>query len=391
MASAAAPGRSRLLVIDDNPSLHADFRKILADDGVSAPSDAELALFGESAPVATRPTFDLDFASQGREGLAKLEAALREQRPYALAFVDMRMPPGWDGLETIEHLWAADPHLQVVICSAHSDYDWLEVVARLGHNDKLLIVKKPFETIEILQCANALTQKWRNERELRQQTAMLEQMLAVRTQGLEAANRQLHHLATHDPLTGLPNRALLEDRLRQSIARAEQYGESFGVLLIDLDRFKVVNDSFGHSAGDELLQQVAQRLQQVIRQLDTVGRLGGDEFVAIVGPHSDADGTTQVAQRILHALQSPILARGVDVRITPSIGIALYPFDGKTHEALLAHADAAMYHAKQRGRNGLLLSGPKDRPALAIRDQRSCEPRLICRDWRRCGGKLISH
>ena len=89
--------------------------------------------------------------------------ALAEGRPYAMAFVDMRMPPGWDGLKTIEHLWATDPDVQVVICSAHTDYDWTEVVQRLGHSDKLLVLRKPAEPIEVLQCATALCRKWEND------------------------------------------------------------------------------------------------------------------------------------------------------------------------------------------------------------------------------------
>ena len=110
----------------------------------------------------------------------------------------MRMPPGWDGLETIERLWAVDPDVQIVICSAHSDYDWTDVVARLNNSDKLLVVKKPFEAIEMMQSANALTRKWQNERIVRSQVETLEQVVTARTQGLETANQQLRHLATHD-------------------------------------------------------------------------------------------------------------------------------------------------------------------------------------------------
>ncbi len=360
MASDSGSNNRRVLVIDDNASIHADFRKILAADTVaeSGPSAAERALFGTASDAPARPTFEVDFASQGRDGLERVEQALRMSRPYAVAFVDMRMPPGWDGLETIEHLWSADPNLQVVICSAHSDYDWVEVVSRLGHAEKLLIVKKPFETIEILQCASALTHKWRNEKELRQQAEMLEQMLAARTQGLEAANRQLRHLASHDPLTGLPNRVLLEDRLAHAIAHAKRDGKEFGLIVIDLDRFKLVNDSFGHGAGDDLLKQVAHRLSAVVRNVDTVARLGGDEFVVIVSPVCGREDVTAVAQRIMQELRVPVKTAGVDMHVTPSIGIAFYPSDGSSCESLVAHADSAMYYAKQRGRNNFQCYAP---------------------------------
>src|SRR5256886_2083569 len=211
-----------------------------------------------------------------------LPISLEEEQPYAMAFIDMRMPPGWDGLETIQRLWQIDPHVQVVICSAHSDYDWTEVVARLDHSDKLLVIKKPFEPIEVLQCANALTRKWDNERTLRRQVEHLEHVVETRTQGLEAANKQLRHLASHDALTGLPNRVLLDDRLAQAVAHAERDRHIFAVAMFDLDRFKIVNDSFGHRAGDELIKEVAHRIAGIARSTDTVGRLGGDEVLFIM-------------------------------------------------------------------------------------------------------------
>ena len=152
--------------------------------------------------------------------------------------------------------------MQVVICSAHSDYDWTELVARLGHADKLLIIKKPFEPIEVLQCASALTRKWQNERIVRRHVDTLEQVVSARTQGLEAANKQLRHLATHDALTGLPNRVLLDDRLTQAIVHCERNGQLFALLMVDLDRFKLINDSLGHHAGDELLQETGAALDR---------------------------------------------------------------------------------------------------------------------------------
>ncbi|MGH8262236.1 MAG: EAL domain-containing protein, partial [Steroidobacteraceae bacterium] len=260
---------------------------------------------------------------------------------------------GWDGLETIERLWAVDPDVQVVICSAHSDYEWTDVVARLNHSDKLLVVKKPFEPIEVVQCANALTRKWQNERIVRRQVETLEQVVTARTQGLEAANKQLRHLATHDTLTGLPNRVLMDDRLSQAIVHADREGEAFAVLWMDLDRFKLVNDSLGHRAGDELLKEVAQRLKGVVRSIDTVARLGGDEFVLIVSPDPQREVAPQVASRIIEAMQAPVRVAGVEIHTSPSIGAAFYPADGGTIETLLAHADAAMYFAKQRGRNNV--------------------------------------
>jgi diguanylate cyclase (GGDEF)-like protein len=313
----------------------------------------EADLFGDAKSNTSRPNFDIDSAYQGQEAVAMVRQALLDRRPYAMAFVDMRMPPGWDGLETIEHLWAVDPDVQIVICSAHTDYDWSEVVDRLKHPDKLLVLRKPAEPIEVLQCATALTRKWQNERLVREQMDRLEQVITQRTRGLEAANRQLRHLATHDALTGLPNRVLLEDRLTQVVAHADGDGRSFALMVCDLDRFKTVNDSLGHHAGDELLQEVARRLTALMRPVDTVARLGGDEFVLLVTSIHDVEDAKRIAAKAIEALQAPVRIAGLDVHTSPSIGIAFYPTDGTTIETLTAHADAAMYCAKQRGRGNV--------------------------------------
>ena len=347
------PVNRRILIIDDNRDIHRDFRKVIGAelDDAGSMAAAELAILGESAPSRVRHAFEIDSAFQGQEGVARVRQALDEGRPYALAFVDLRMPPGWDGLQTIERLWAIDPDVQVVICSAHSDYDWSDVVSRLDNSDKLLVIKKPFEAIEVIQSANALTRKWQNERIVRRQVETLEQAVVVRTESLESANKQLRHLATHDALTGLPNRVLMDDRISQSIRLADRQKQSFAVMLLDLDRFKSVNDYLGHRAGDELLREVARRLKGVVREVDTVTRLGGDEFVLIITPSPERDAAQQAATRIIDALQAPVRVAGVDMHTSPSIGIALYPDDAVTAEILLAHADAAMYCAKQRGGN----------------------------------------
>ena len=162
----------RVLLIDDTPSIHEDFRKILTSKGTEskeALADAKTAFFGEQEEPSASSTlnFELDAAFQGQEGLEMLLAAIRDERPYALAFVDVRMPPGWDGIQTIKQLWRVDPELQVVICTAYSDYSWDQTIAELGHSDNLLILKKPFDSVEIRQLASALTDKWNAARRAR--------------------------------------------------------------------------------------------------------------------------------------------------------------------------------------------------------------------------------
>ena len=169
-------------------------------------------------------------------------------------------------------------------------------------------------------------------------------------QGLESANRQLRYLATHDALTGLPNRVLLHDRLEQAIAFAAREQLEFPVLLLDLNRFKVINDSLGHGAGDELLKEVARRLREALRGADTLARLGGDEFVIVMSPIKAPGPAQELARRAIEVLAPPFNLQGVDVHTSPSIGIAFYPADGVSVDALLANADVAMYSAKQTGR-----------------------------------------
>ncbi len=182
----------RILIVDDNQAIHSDFRKILASPAAAEVAMDELAamLFDEGE-VATRCEFELDSAYQGREALDRVTSANAEGRPYALAFVDMRMPPGWDGLETIEHIWQADPLLQVVICSAYSDHSWQDLRDRLGERDALLFIKKPFDPIEVVQSAHALTAKWTLARRARARVEDLEEAVRARTAELEAVAQRL--------------------------------------------------------------------------------------------------------------------------------------------------------------------------------------------------------
>ena len=178
----------RILLVDDMPAIHGDYRKILLSRLQESDLDeVESALFGTPAK-ASAEDFVLDSAYQGQEGLAKVREALRIDRPYALAFVDMRMPPGWDGVETIEQLWREDPRLQIVICTAYADQSWVEVFERLDARDRLLILKKPFDPIEVRQLASALTMKWQMTEDAAFKLNQLEQAVEERTRELSDAN-----------------------------------------------------------------------------------------------------------------------------------------------------------------------------------------------------------
>jgi two-component system sensor histidine kinase/response regulator len=188
------PNRNhRILVIDDNKAIHEDFRKILTRS--KAPSndllEAEAALFGEAIPQIELPEFQIDSGFQGQEGLNLIEKSLEENHPYSLAFVDVRMPPGWDGVETTAKIWRKYPDLQVVICTAYSDYSWEEMLKKLGYSDRLIILKKPFDNVEVLQLAISMTEKWRLYQQAKLRLDDLEKMVQERTIKLENTNNEL--------------------------------------------------------------------------------------------------------------------------------------------------------------------------------------------------------
>lgn len=463
----------RILIIDDNPSIHQDFIKILTT--IDANSDFEALdsqLFGEKpANGITLPKFKIDTASQGQEGVEKIKQALEENYPYALAFVDIRMPPGWDGIETIKHIWELDPNIQIVICTAYSDYTWEETVENLGITDNLLILKKPFDSVTVRQLACALVKKWQLTQDLKRYTDFLERNVQQRTQSLQESlsliratiesstdgilvtnldgkivdynsqfikmweippavinykemnvvlnhmsrflqapdefikkaqettqkindtdmdtivlkdgriferysqphllgenpvgrvwsfrditkkyylEQKLEYQATHDELTGLPNRVLFHDRIKQGIANSLRNKSKLGVLFLDLDRFKLINDSLSHGAGDELLKAVAKRLKALIRNEDTIARLGGDEFVAVIPNIKTNDDVFLIARKFIEAFKEPFKVSDRLLCISTSIGISVYPDDGQTVDELLRGADIAMYQAKEGGKN----------------------------------------
>jgi signal transduction histidine kinase len=245
---------TKVLVVDDNQAIHADFAKILTRPPATSDLDnlERLALGGASRTAdLDMPVYKIESAFQGAEALARVQTAAGSDQHYALAFVDMRMPPGWDGLQTIERLWSVDPELQVVICSAYSDYDWDEVLGRLKRPDKLLVIKKPFEAVEVLQCANALSGKWHSERELRKHLASLEETIRGRTASLEASNEQLREQIR------LRQAAEMELGLAQKLESVGRLAAGIAHEINTPIQYITDSVSFLGSAFDELLAVVA--------------------------------------------------------------------------------------------------------------------------------------
>ena len=240
------PENKRVLVIDDNRAIHEDFRKVLTDSGSDAGMDAaEAALFGDTASAQTkRATFQLDYASQGLEGAAMVQQACDADAPYAMAFVDVRMPPGIDGIETTVKIWEVAPETQIVICTAYSDYSWDEMISKVGYSDRLVLLKKPFDNVEVLQLACALTEKWRLAQEAKLKLEELERMVAVRTKELRNSMELLQQSVNNYKRT--------EQRLRRSEERFRLITENAADLIIVVDgtgRPQYLSPSVVHTLG----------------------------------------------------------------------------------------------------------------------------------------------
>lgn len=356
MSNTPAAYRRRVLLIDDTPEIHDAFRKILVPKKRAPGFEEEkAALFGAHAVNADPGCladiqFDLHSAIQGETGVQDFKAAFDRDEPYMVAFVDMRMPPGWDGLTTVEHLWRVDPRTQVVICTAYTDHSLDDIAQRLGVNDRLIILRKPFDNIEVMQLARTLSEKWLAERQAQWKLEQLEDIVQERTAEIE-------HALLHDKLTGLPNRTVILSRLEQCIHRSFRKSDfRFALLFIDLDRFKIINDSLGHETGDAFLVTIAQRLRDLLRANDAVARIGtpsrigGDEFLVLLEDLRDEQDAARVAERILKALSQPVVIQEQQLQITCSIGIATSEQSYKIASDVIRDADTAMYRAKNAGR-----------------------------------------
>lgn len=362
----------RIITIDDNQDIHRDFQTILAPPPSSAALDQlESDLFGDGTPVTPKRTHEYDLVSafQGQEGVEKIRAALAEDRAFALAFVDMRMPPGWDGMETARRIWEVDPDVQIVICTAYSDYSAEELAASFRNTDSLLILKKPFEPLEILQMANALTEKWILSRRAAMRLNEMRQLVEQRTAELERANAdliveierrrekevELQRISRLDSLTGVANRRVFDEILEEEWKLAICLAQPMSLLMLDLDHFKEFNDHYGHVAGDACLRDVAQAISRLPkRPRNLFARYGGEEF-ALILPQTGNQGACLVAERIRGAvemLQIPHGFSSTGTTLTVSLGVAtLVPRDGMSVASFINLADQALYSAKHAGRN----------------------------------------
>jgi len=268
MNAPLAQANRRILVIDDNRAIHSDFKKILCptlkDNSVL--DQAESEIFGTAAAVASPTGFNVDVAFQGRDGFAMVQQALDAAQPYSVVFTDMRMPPGWDGIETAAKIWSIAPDTQIVICTAYSDYSWDEMVAKLGISDRMVILKKPFDNVEVIQLAHALAEKWRLRQESQLKMEQMTAMVAARTTELEAANKQLK--------VEMAERERTQEALRQS-QKMEALGQLAGGIAHDFNNLLTVIRGYVDClvSEDKYPPETLQALQEIGLAADRAAKL----------------------------------------------------------------------------------------------------------------------
>jgi diguanylate cyclase (GGDEF)-like protein len=335
----------RVLVVDDDPDILVAYRHVLDESmpsGDRAAIDALRArLFSgsrtSSAPATPASSFEAIVCNGAEAAVAAVRQACEAGKPIAVAFLDMRMPPGPDGAWAAEQIRRLDPDIEIVICTAYSDVDPAEIGRRVPPADKLFYLQKPFHPHEVRQLALALGEK------------------------RQSAERHATKLTEYDALTGLPSRTRFIAHLKDAVAVARANNHKLAVLHFDLDNFRRINDALGLVAGDELLRLVARQLRESVRRDDVVtrspddevthdvARIGGDQFMVLLHAIGDAKDAAVVAERLTRPLlaSTPLANRALTV--TASIGIAVFPTDSGDDDALLRHAGIAMNGARRQG------------------------------------------
>ena len=327
-----------------------ELASVIDDRGSKSFSDHN----NEEALEPLNPSYELTLCRQGLEAVEAVQAAEAANDPFAIAFLDVRMPPGPDGIWTAENIRTICPDTQIVIVTGYSDIDPIDIERRVPPVDRLLYIQKPFHPFEIRQYAATLSARWMAEKKMRKMNEQLESIVDRRTSELIKANLKLEHQATHDSLTELLNRKAIFSALDRELSRMRRTGEPVSLIMADLDHFKLVNDRYGHKAGDDVLIEAAKRMSSCLRPYDIIGRIGGEEFLVVV-PECETPGGVVVAERIREIIggEEFKIATG-RIAVTVSMGVATATKDSAPDNNLLVlAADKALYSAKEAGRNAV--------------------------------------
>jgi diguanylate cyclase (GGDEF)-like protein len=338
----------RILIVDDEPGMHESYRQCFKRTGGgqdNALDTMAAELFGaDDAPAAADApaSFDTTHCMQGTEGVEAVAAGLARGERFAVAFIDVRMPPGIDGKETAKRIRALDPDINLVIVTGFSDFSPLEISRAAGPADKIFYIAKPFQAEEVVQTATALSQRWEADRALAAAMTLLEEQKAE----LAANESKATHLANHDSLTDAPNRLAFMRALTDHVRGPDV----FAMAMMDLDRFKLVNDTFGHLAGDELIRMVCGVVRDTVPEGGFVARLGGDEFAVLMKVTSE-DEAVMAVERLLLACSTTFTVFGHSVQGSASAGLVIVQ-PGMQHDPIdvMRRADLALNESKKSGR-----------------------------------------
>ena len=342
----------RLLIVDDEPAMHQSYARSFAPrrgESEAALDTMAAELFGaaDGGTADAAPEFAPTHMNQGLDAVAAVEAALAAGTPYAVAFIDIRMPPGIDGRETAMRIRALDPDINLVIVTGYSDFSPIEISKVAGPADKIFYIAKPFEVEEIVQTATALAQRWENDRALAAARIQLDrQIVQLEEQSAELAANESRalHMATHDSLTDAPNRLAF---LRALSERVKREG-CFATAMFDLDRFKTINDTLGHLAGDAMIRDMCATLNDHAPEGAIVARLGGDEF-GILFDTPGEQAAVMACDRIVAACLGTRQVFGNSVHSGASAGVVVVEGGCDPIDAL-RRADLALNDAKRNGR-----------------------------------------
>ena len=359
-----SPQRLRVLVVDDETSVLDLYARILSSRRVCAKTaSASLSQNGKPSDqmevMSKGIEFDLSLCRTAEESVEVARNAAEQDTPFAVAFIDVHMNNGHDGIWVAEKIRSLDPYINLVIMTGYSDVNAVDVATHVPPTDKLLYLQKPINPQEILQFAMALGAKWNVERQLRRICDQLKTRVEERTTELlkvnaelNDANKILKRLTITDDLTKLFNKRYFNKEIVDWVSYSRNYRIPLSLLMFDIDHFKKYNDSHGHLAGDQLLERIGILVRKTLRRqgdtpfsgVESVCRYGGEEF-AIILPRTDVQGAVAVGERLRELVE-------METDVTISVGAAEIDLEANEDgEKLIMRADANLYRAKEMGRN----------------------------------------
>jgi len=342
---------NRILVVDDDAMLIGEYLRCLGSDfepdaATSTLSDLEKVLFGEETDEKGAAKFDVQSRNQGNAAVETVRDAVKVGNPFAIVFLDIRMPPGIDGIEAARQIRKLDPNVNIVIVTGSFSPEPENLGKEIPPADRIFFFKKPFHAVECRQLAAALCGKWHADLALRRANDVLEQRVWDRTEAL-------HKLAYYDPTTGLPNRLKVLDELQVLMDVDAAQSCSTATILLDLERFSFLNETMGYEAGTELLNLVGKRLTETCKAFEKnpgciVGRFGADEFACLIPGIKDADVLQDCVDAVRCGIEEPFLVNGRDIFLKASIGVASHPMHGNDAKTVFRCAEAALHRSMRR-------------------------------------------